>query len=101
MISLLLVEITARYRIDPAFVKRMATRDAPDAQPGALENTMQLDRLDRVLGARRVVAAIVAEKGADNKLVTTYQHDEQPSCQGCQGIHGNDATGRFWKLRMK
>ena len=48
MISLLLLEITARYRIDPALMKRMATRDAPDAQPGALENTMQLDRLDRL-----------------------------------------------------
>jgi len=85
--TLLLLEVTARNGIDPAFVKGMATRDALDPEPGALEDTVQLDRLDRVPGTRRVIAAVVAEKGADEKLVSTYQHDEQASCHGCKGIH--------------
>ena len=92
MISLLLLEVTARHRIDPAFMKGMATRNAPDAEPGALEDTVQLNRLDRVLGARRIKAAVTAEKGADEELVSTYQHDEQPSCHGCKNIHRNDVA---------
>ena len=87
MFTLLLLELAAGYRIDPAFVKGMATRDALDTKPRALEDTVQLDRLDRVPGTCRVVAAVVAEKGTDEKLVSTYQHDEQPSCHGCKGIH--------------
>ena len=92
MITLLLLEVTARHPIDPAFMKGMATRNAPDAEPGALEDTVQLNRLDRVLGARRIKAAVTAEKGADEELVSTYQHDEQPSCHGCKNIHRNDVA---------
>lgn len=98
MILLLLLEITARYRINPAFVKGVATRDAPDAEPGALEDTVQFNRLDRVLRTCRVVAAVITEKRADQQLVATYQHDEQPSCQRCQGIHRSDVTGRLCNL---
>ena len=48
MITLLFFEVAARHRIDTAFVKGMATRDALDTKPRALEDTVQLDRLDRV-----------------------------------------------------
>ncbi len=96
MIPLLLLEVTARYRINPAFVKGVATRDAPDAEPGALEDTVQFYRLDRVLRACRVVAAVITEKRADQQLVSTDQHDEQPSCYRCQGIHRSDVAGRIW-----
>ena len=74
-------------RIKPAFMKGMATRNTLDTEPGTLEDTVQFYRLNRVLGARRIVAAVAAEKGADQELVTSYQHDEQPSCHACQGIH--------------
>mgnify|MGYP001549191768 FL=1 len=87
MITLLLLEFAAGYRIDSALVKGMATRNPPDSEPGAPEDAVQFDRLDGVLGACRIVAAVVTEERTDQQLIPLNQKYEKPSCHGCEDIH--------------
>src|SRR5579864_439539 len=65
-------------RIVAALGKRVATRDARGAHPASPEPAIALDRLVRVVRARRVVAARRGQDLRERHLVATDQRQEHP-----------------------
>jgi hypothetical protein len=69
-----LVDLVGDWIITPR-VPRMAFREAAYAEPDSAGRTVSIDGLGRVGGAARMETAVVAEKRADEVLVTPDQGD--------------------------
>lgn len=65
------------HRINPTLVERVAAGYPLDAQPKPTQDTMALYRLLGISRTRRIVAAIIAEEGADQVTVSLDQHENQ------------------------
>ena len=59
-------------RVDAARMKRMTAAQAPDAKPGAAQDTMFFHGFTGVAGTGRVKSAVRAQERADKALVKTY-----------------------------
>ena len=68
-----------RYWIETALAKRLTTRKTFQREPTAFENTMNVERLHRVLGATGVKATAWAQPGTQPALVKPEQEQHQDS----------------------
>ena len=66
-----------RHGIVPARMQRMATADAADRKPAALDRAEARNRGHRVLRTRRHKAAVRTQPGAEPAFVTTQDTDEK------------------------
>ena len=62
-----------RYWIEPALAKRLTTRKTFQREPTAFENTMNVERLHRVLGATGVKTTVLTQQRADKTLIESQQ----------------------------
>ena len=67
-----------RHRVVSAVAPRVAPGQPAGAEPGPPQCTVDLDGLECIRGARRVVAAPLSKQRADHKLVDPDQPNEQP-----------------------
>ncbi len=68
------------YRIDPAFIERVATKNAPNAQPPAAPEPMQRYRFVSVMGAGWVKTTLIADPWTQRHLVAVYDGTSEPLC---------------------
>jgi hypothetical protein len=60
-------------------MERVAAGKTPEGQPGALERAVSTDRLESVLGARRVKSAARRQERREDALVAANQQGEKPA----------------------
>lgn len=70
-------ELLSRYRIVPTIAQRVAAADTPHRQDEPPRRPMFPDRLERVLGTRRIVLAPAGEAGRYDHLVEADEPDEE------------------------
>ena len=58
-----------RYLVDAACVPRMATQQASDSEPAAVQQAMTFYRCLRITRAGWIEAAIVAQPGTEQKAI--------------------------------
>ena len=66
-------------RVVPLSAPRMAPADALDRAPSAATRAMLVDRVDRVLAARRHIPALPAEQSPERHAIEENEMDEQPA----------------------
>jgi len=78
-----------RDRIESAGAERMAASDATQGEPAAAPGAMPLQRLDRVLRTRRMIATRGGEERGEEELVRPDdRHEEDAHRSGSSGSGG-------------
>src|SRR3954469_11737823 len=71
--------VRCRHWVIAAVAERVAAQQAPGGERRSLEDAIAPDRLDRILGAARVILATAGEGGGDPALVSADRGDHQRS----------------------
>src|SRR5690348_2415108 len=79
-VSIIIRKISGN-RVEAAGMPRMAAADAPRREQRTLERAVAAERLDRVLGAARREAALIAPPGAQCISIRAHERDEEPRDQ--------------------
>ena len=72
----LLLGSRLRHRVVPAGMEGLALEQPTRGEPAAAQSPVLLDRLERVLRARRIEAARVGQKRRDEAAVRADWHDQ-------------------------
>ena len=69
----------ARHGIEAALNPRIAATNAASGEPSAAQGTVALQRLDGIMTATRLIAAVGANEGAQRPLIEPHQQNEYRS----------------------
>lgn len=84
--------------IDPSRVKRMAAKDTPEPEPGALDEAVALDGREGVLRARRIEATHGRFVWRDVALIPAHEADAESSREALTRRLGRDERpGLIWR----
>ncbi len=83
-----LLFFTRRYGVVSSFAKRLASHQSPDRQPRPLDQSVNLQGFDSVMGAGRLKAAAIRKQGGDKFLINPDKknHDSRKEAATSAGM---------------
>lgn len=76
--------------------ERMAATYTTNRQPSTTQRAVALQRLNRICGAGRIIAARTAQHGRENQLIATNTQDERATRPLLKRRHGCP-TAKWWQ----
>src|SRR5690554_6410933 len=92
---------TFGYRIVTRSAPRVAAADPARGERGATERSETLDRLDRLVAARRPVSAVAAEPRRQHELIRANRGDHRLRGRAADGRAGADRGLAGHRVRLQ